>query len=68
MTGPDSLPVPAEQVEVWIAADGIELVEVDSGRKLITIRPDQVADLINQLVDAQGASLLAHVQDVRSSR
>lgn len=69
MTGPDgSRPVPAERIETWIAADGIELVDVDSGRKLITIRPDQVSDLINQLVEAQGEALLMQVRDVRSDQ
>lgn len=69
MTAPEARqPVPGEQVEVWVAADGIELVEVDSGRKLITIRPDQVSDLINQLVEAQGEALLMHVQEVRSDQ
>ncbi len=60
--------VPAENVEVCYSSDGVELCTRDTGRKLITVGLAQITDFIQQLAEAQGAALAAHIEDARSRR
>lgn len=52
--------------DVWMARDGVEIVDGATDKVVLTIPHSQITDLIKQLVDAQGAALVASVRDAQA--
>lgn len=59
-------PDDSRDLEVWAGAEGVEIVSLITGQVLVTVRHSQLTDLIKQLVDATGESLVFRVRDAQA--